>query len=440
MVRPRAGETTDSVSRRLLWRAVTLLLQLRIMIQSIRIRGFRSLRDVTWAPGRLNVIIGPNGVGKSNLLRALLLLQRSATGHLPGDIVRLGGIAPLQWDGQSEPIEWTIKTDPLESTRDNVKDALTYELRLRQLGKTNAYRIEHELLANYHLQDVGKRLTPMKFLERDARHAVTFDVKSKKLVTPEGAVSEDQPLLSIIGGPSPGNPIVAAFRERVAAWGIYHDLHVDQSAPIRQAAVTKTERRVAADGQNLISVLHTLYTDPSSRDFKDGVDEALRAAFGPDYDGLSFPPAADHRVQLRLAWRSLRTAQSAAELSDGTIRFLLLLAVLANPGPDSLVAIDEPETGLHPGMLPVVAELARQASLRCQVIFTTHSPQFLEGFRDQAPTTTIAQWREGETTLTTLDPGELAKWRKAYSLCVVSCPRSWPLTELGVQHLPTPRA
>ncbi len=85
------------------------------MIQTLQIKGFRSLRDVSWTPGKLNVVIGPNGSGKSNLLRALALLQRSARGELPADILDQGGIAPLLWDGQTKELAWAVKADPIGS-------------------------------------------------------------------------------------------------------------------------------------------------------------------------------------------------------------------------------------------------------------------------------------------------------------------------------------
>jgi predicted ATPase len=383
------------------------------MIQRLQIKGFRSLRDVTWAPGKLNVIIGPNGSGKSNLLRALSLLRRSAHGELAESVLRQGGIGPLLWDGQEQELGWIVKTDPVSSNLDADREALTYELLLRQLGSTSAYRVEYELLGNYYRKDRGEKTDPYKFLERRPGHAVTFEVQERTLAAHEGSVPDDQSLLSLVAGPF-GNPIVLAFRDRLASWGIYHDLHVDQNAPIRQPAVARLEKRVAADGQNLIPVLHTLYS--SSRDFRNDVDQAMRAAFGEDFEDLTFPPAADQRVQMRLRWRSLKSAQSAADLSDGTIRFLLLLAILANPEPESLIAIDEPEVGLHPGMLPIVAEFAREAAQRTQVILTTHSPQFLDAFREEPPTTTVAHWVDGETRLSVVDGEELARWLEAYSL------------------------
>src|SRR5713226_7945574 len=203
-------------------------------IQKIQIKGFRSLRDVTWTPGRLNVVIGPNGSGKSNLLRALALLQQAATGELPQAVLRQGGIAPILWDRKATELSWTVKVDPLGQQWDRIRDALTYELRLRQLGVTSSYRVEYEVLGKYYQVETGQKPQPFKLLERDPRHAVTFEFEERMLAAHEGSVPYDQPLLSMIPGPF-GNPVVIEFRERLGSWGIYHDLHVDQQATVRQA-------------------------------------------------------------------------------------------------------------------------------------------------------------------------------------------------------------
>lgn len=395
-------------------------------IQRIQLRGFRSLRDVTWTPGKLNVIIGPNGSGKSNLLRALALLQQAANGELPQAVLNQGGIVPLLWDRKATEIGWSVKTDPPTQRWDPIRDALTYELRLRQLGTTSSYRIEYELLGKYFDVETGRRPQPFKLLERDPRHAVTFDFEQRSLAAHEGSVPDDQTLLSLIPGPF-GNPMLIEFRDRLASWSIYHDLRVDQGAAVRQAPVARLEKRVAPDGQNLIPVLHSLYT--GNREFKRSVDSAMRAAFGEDFEELIFPPAADQRVQLRIRWRSLNTEQSAADLSDGTIRFLMLLAILGSPDPGALIAIDEPEVGLHPSMFPIVAEFATEAAMRTQVILTSHSPQFLDAFGRDVPTTTVARSTEGESRLSVIDGDELRRWLQDYSLG--SLYRSGELEELA---------
>lgn len=382
-------------------------------IQNLQVSGFRSLRNVSWEPGSLNVIIGPNGSGKSNLLRALVLLQASAQGRLAHTILAQGGITPLLWDSRATEVSWRVRTDPLDPNLDAEKNALTYELELQRLGLTSSYRVQRELLANYYLKNVGKKVEPMKFLERSANRAVAFDTQQRRLVAHEGTVPDDQSLLSLVAGPF-SNPVIVVFRDHISQWSIYHDLHVDQTAPLRQAAVARLERRVAPDGQNLIPVLHTLYSE--SREFKRSLDLAMRTAFGDQFEELTFPPAADQRVQLRIRWRSLETTQAAADLSDGTIRFLLLCTILASPHRPDLIAIDEPETGLHPSMFPIIAELAVDAAEQSQVIFATHSSELLSAFSETTPTTTVAQCPDGETRLTVLDGTEIKRWLRDYSL------------------------
>jgi predicted ATPase len=371
----------------------------------LQVKGFKSLKDVTWEPGRLNVIIGPNGSGKSNLLGALSLLQQGAQGGMPQEILRQGGIGPLLWDGEAPGISWFLRTDPLAMEGLPRQDWMAYELRLSRLGATSAYRIEHESLES---GAAGQPTFP-RFLERSPGSAVTLAHPLSA-----GRVTDDQTLLSLFTAPWESSQIVA-FRESLAGWTLYHDLRVDQQAPLRQASVARVEERISPDGQNVVPVLHTLYT--GDREFQQAADAAMRAAFGRDYEGLIFPPAAEQRVQLRLRWRSLRTEQSAASLSDGTLRFLLLIAIFSAPRPGALIALDEPETGLHPSMLPIVAELAAEASQRTQVILSTHSADLLDAFSEvEQPTTTVSSIIDGQTRLSVLGEDELHRWLKHYRL------------------------
>jgi len=319
----------------------------------------------------------------------------------------------LLWDQQTQDLLFAVKTDPLGERRDPERQALTYELRLRQLGRTSAYRVEFEQLGNRYRVETGQMPEPKKFLERRPGRAVIWDFDDHGINAHPDSIPDDQTLLSLLAGPF-SNQLVVAFRDSLVDWTIYHDLRVDQDALLRQAAVARVEQRVAPDGQNLIPVLHTLYT--GDREFKHTVDAAMRAAFGVDFEELVFPPAADQRVQLRVRWRSLKTEQSAANLSDGTLRFLMLIAIFASPDPGGLIALDEPETGLHPGTMAIVAELAAAAAERTQVLLTTHSPQFLDAFHDVKPTVAVVGWEDGETRLTLLDQQELDRWLEHYSL------------------------
>ena len=383
-------------------------------IRQLFIEGFRSLKNVVWEPGDLNVVIGPNGSGKSNLLRALEMISISAQGGLGKHVQAVGGMQSLLWDGEAAEIGIKVKTTPPEPERNEQTDSLTYDFHLNRIGQTSAYRIGREVLGNYYRVEIKDKAEPFKFLERRGQKGVVFSETQRGLEAAPELLAEEETLLSMISGPFFENRVVALFQKELAGWSVYHDLRVDNLAPVRQPAVTRPERRVAPDGQNLISVMHTLYT--SDRKFKKDINSAMKAAFGSDFEELTFTPAADQKIQLQVGWKTLKRPQSAADLSDGTLRFLFLLTVLASPTPAPMIAIDEPEVGLHPGMLPIVAEYAVGASLRSQVILTTHSPQFLDAFGDTLPTASVLKWHDGETELKIVEKEELAYWLKEYTL------------------------
>jgi predicted ATPase len=320
----------------------------------------------------------------------------------------------LVWDGEAAEIAVKVKTTPPEPERKEETDSLTYDFHLTRIGQTSAYRIERELLGNYYRVEIKDKTEPFKFLERKGQKGVVFSETQRRLDAAPELMTEEETLLSMISGPFFENRVITLFQKELAGWSVYHDLRVDNRAPLRQPAITRPERRVSPDGQNLISVMHTLYT--SDRKFKKDINAAMKAAFGNDFEELAFAPATDQKIQLQVRWKSLKREQSAADLSDGTLRFLFLLTVLASPTPAPVIAIDEPEVGLHPGMLPIVAEHAVDASLRSQVILTTHSPQFLDAFRDTVPTTTVTKWEDGQTELKTLEGKDLEYWLKEYTL------------------------
>ena len=380
-------------------------------IRLLEVEGFKSLKDVSWRPGRLNVVIGPNGSGKSNLLQLLEMIRAAALGKLSETVQRAGGIDSLRWDGRPQPIRMGLEVlnDVISW---NYRDYFRYELSLEYSGQWSAFSIPKESLLIFAYEPEFQSTT---LIQRDKSGASLFDVKSKSLVPLEQRIPAEEALLST--GSAPVSPLgISFFNHQLLTWSFYRGLETTRNAPVRQSTLTRHEMVVSPDGDNLIPVLHTLYTE--NRDFRDELNAAMRAAFNDSFEELIFPPAADQRVQLRVNWKHLKRSQPSAMLSDGTLRFLYLMAILANPAPPALIAIEEPEVGLHPSMFPIIAEYAVQASKRTQVIFTTHSADFLDAFRDTgaAPTTTVTQWRDGATTLKVLEGEELAYWLREYTL------------------------
>jgi len=106
----------------------------------------------------------------------------------------------------------------------------------------------------------------------------------------------------------------------------------------------------------------------------------------------------------------------ATRLSDGTLRYLCLLAILCHPAPPPVVCIEEPELGLHPDVLPTLADLMKEASDRCQLIVTTHSDVLVDAMTDQPEAVLVAEKHEAGTTLTRLDADKLKPWLEKYRL------------------------
>jgi predicted ATPase len=379
-------------------------------ITELGIKGYRTLKDVRWQPGALNVIIGPNASGKSNMLKFLRLVKASVWADLNNQVLREGGMGAILWDGRGEDISFDLVVDEPEMSPSS---EFVYAASLRRLGLSASFIVDEEILSGFYRQEDKVEPGPYYLLRTQAQ---TFYLPSLEpfYLDPQ-QLNTSETLLGQIGDLTLQALEIKIFRQFLSGWSIYDDLHTESGTAIRQAVTARHDERLDADGQNLASVLHTHYTNDV--DFKDRVDEAMRAAFGEDYRGLAFPPAADQQIQLAVQWNTPKRPQSAASLSDGTLRFLCLLAVLAQPNPPGLIAWDEPETGLHPRMMRIVAELAEDAALRTQLIFTTHSAAFLDGFsKDTPPTTTVMGLEDGQTELKTVRPDELADWLQDYSL------------------------
>ena len=381
-------------------------------IQQLEVRDYRSFHDITWQPGKLNLLVGPNGSGKSNLLRLLELISNVAKGRLGAALKESSGLVPLLWDHRASSVYWKLRIDPVDPGRDRAHDALTLECELQSIPNTSSYDIVKDSLGNWTEFEQGIQKSPYWIYQRDARRAMVYDQQAKGLVRFDEP-DPNESLLAQISDPRT-NPIPTRTRRLLEGWRVYHDVHVERGSAMRSPATTQYVKLVEPDGSNLVSALHTLYT--SDRAFKQQINEGMRAGFGDQFEELVFQPAAAQQIQLAVQWRSSRQPHAGQDLSDGTLRFLFLLTVLASPEPATLIAIDEPETGLHPSMLPILAEYAAEAAERTQVIMTSHSPVFLDAFSQVAPQVTLLHREDGYTQLFPLTPEMLSKWLEQYRL------------------------
>jgi predicted ATPase len=286
-------------------------------IIGLKIQGC-SLFDVTWQPGDLNVVIGPNGSGKSNLLKALEMLSCGG-GKLSDQVTQEGGMEAIAWDGQpSASVSFGAQFQRQEP--DSVSRYWNYELELKRLGSSSSYKVDREEL-NYRPRHPES--SPVDVFKRTTSKASIASVGTilrpdEELVRYHGAPSlenfplenEAESLLAAAASPFTNHPEITDIQKLFASWSIYQDFQTHRDAPVRRAPISRHETTVAPDGSNLIQILHTLYT--GNRDFKQDLNLAMRAAFGEDFEEIIFPPDADQRIQLRLRWKSLQRAQSAA--------------------------------------------------------------------------------------------------------------------------------
>ncbi|MDZ4818515.1 MAG: AAA family ATPase [Planctomycetota bacterium] len=400
-------------------------------LKQLNISGFRSLKEVEWKPAALNIVIGPNGSGKSNLIKAIELLSACARGTLSKFVNQEGGLWTLRWDGSDDPlISVGLDIDPPISL---AKEA-AFAIQLRTGVAIDRFRGEYQVyeqLTGRFAVEVSEEAAmegPQEWMGDEevalfVRNDEGINILSIAVSDPDGMDSHrNESMLATFTGGEPsvdlssqGNVFVAKGVSRYLRIArFYRQFQTRQGSTVRTSVVSRRELQVDEDGENVLQVLHTLYTE--DRPFEQNVNDAMRAAFGDDFEELKFVPASDQRIQMRIRWKSLKHDRSAADMSDGTLRFLYLLAILGTPNPPPLIVIEEPEVGLHPSMLPIIAEFAQAASEKCQVIFTTHSIAFLDAFSDKNPQITVTQMEEGQTKVKVLDGVKLASWLNEYSL------------------------
>jgi predicted ATPase len=384
-------------------------------IAQLHVKGFRSLYDVSWELGDLNVVIGPNASGKTNLLTALDLLSYSARGRLSKRIQREGDMKWLVWNGIAPEISFWLKTSSFLPDGDADHESLTYCLNLVPLETFETYRIEHELLSSYcEIQTAGENHF-LKLLERTPHSAMVYDERKQALVAPEKPVPEGQTLLSLAADPLSANRLLRAYQRQLASWQVYSPyFRLTGKLVAPQPDITPTAPWVAPDGHNFVSVLYALYT--GNLGFKQDLDAALIAAYGDNFEELVFLPVDNQHIQLGVRWRGLRHELAIEGLSEGMLQFLFVITVLAHPDPPSLIAIDEPVSSLSLSTMPIVAEYAVEAATRTQVILTTHSPEFLDAFSDSPPTTAALRWEDGKTLLQVVSDETLRYWLGQYTL------------------------
>ncbi len=182
-------------------------------IVSLEAHDFRSLQNVRWEPGRLNVLIGPNGSGKTNLVLLLKLMTQSALGKLSETVLRSGGISPLLWDRKSDGFSFLLMTSADEREPGASRPDLSYECEISPKGKDNYYQVQQELLRRVTGQNGKKKPSgDFDFLVRRGPSAQIISKKATWIKLDPESIPSEETLLSECGGPLPQDPTLASFQ------------------------------------------------------------------------------------------------------------------------------------------------------------------------------------------------------------------------------------
>jgi predicted ATPase len=376
-------------------------------IRSIRIENLLSFRGHT-APLELrplNVLIGPNGSGKSNLVEILGLVQ-STSGDLADAIRQGGGISEWLWKGNgkrsSKPPQGLIE---LVVAASQGTQLLRYRLVFTQVGSTLEIldeRIEDEL------PDVGIRKPVFYYGYENGRPVL--NVKGERRQLQREHLDPQRSILSQRKDPDQ-YPEITHLGELFSDFTFYRDWEFGLSSEPRQIhAPDQQSDFLEEDGANLALMLSRLKADPMAK------NELIR------YLQEFYHDAVDVNAVIKQGLIDLSLEEQggfttpAVRMSDGTLRWLSLLAILLNPMPPPLACIEEPELGLHPDIIPVLARLLKEASQRMQIVVTTHSDALVEELTETAESVIVCEKQNGSTVLRRLQIAELSKWLKEYSL------------------------
>ncbi len=373
----------------------------------IRIEGFRRLADIDLDLHPLCVLIGANGVGKTSFLDVFALLASSARGALNEKLIDFAGMASILTYGRADHVSLGLSMD--------VAGYAPLEYRLVLGPKGQSYAIAEEGLT----QQRDPKPPPFKHIQSRGEDVRYFEVESHKLTRPTW---NHNPLETSLAQVPKMFQEPEELRGTLASSTFYHVLDVGPRAPVRLPQPMRPAQLPGKDGEDLLSCLYYLRETDRSR--FEAVEDTLRSAF-PGFERLDFPPVAAGTLSMAWKDRAFSRPIYPHQLSEGTLRFLWLIALLQSPQLTAVTLLDEPEVSLHPELLSVLADLLREASQRTQIIVATHSDRLVR-FLQTSEVVVMDLDEDGLTKMTWADQLDLDRWLDEYTLDEV-----WRMGRMG---------
>jgi len=364
-------------------------------LDTITVKGFKSIAAVKVKLGAINVVIGPNGSGKSNFIGVFSFLHAIREGHLQEYVIRAGGAERVLHFGSK------------------VTKMMHFHISFQE--GVNQYKLDL-------IPAQGDELVP-------ASEMVYFWNKARYPNGPRGEGVGRIGKEAGISAPA-GQRIAEYVRGHLGKWRLYHVHDTSSSSPMKKTADLNDNGFLRPDGSNIASFLYFLRTkhEPSYSLIRRAVQRVA-----PFFDDFQLQPQQLNPDKILLEWRHKGSEAyfDASSLSDGTLRFIALATLLLQPVNyrPSVILVDEPELGLHPYAITMLAALIKQASVQTQVIISTQSPFLLDHFAPED--VLVADRVEGGTQFTRLESAKLSGWLEVYSLGQL-----WEKNEFGGRPSP----
>jgi len=385
------------------------------MLTTLAVANYRSLRNLTVPLRRLNLITGANGSGKSSVYRALRLLADTAQGGVIPSLAREGGLQSTLWAGPENlgrsvkrgeyKVEGTVRKERTNLRLGFAGEEFGYAI---DLGLPPPSRSAFALDPEIKTETIwaGPVLRPAALLidrhgavVRSRNSSGDWDVLAYELSSFDSMMTQFA---------DPRNaPEMLRLREQIRSWRFYDHFRTDVDAPARLPQIGTHTPVLSNDGADMAAALQTIQEIGDAQAMAEAVDDAFP---GSAVEVLNVAG----RFEIAMHQQGLLRPLRAAELSDGTLRYLLWIAALLTPRPPGLLVLNEPETSLHPDLLPALGRLIARAAERAQVLVVTHAAKLIAALEDHDDCNSVRLEKEfGETKTVGAGALDIPVWRWA---------------------------
>ena len=383
------------------------------MLNTLAVSNYRSLRNLVIPLGRLSVLTGPNGSGKSNIYRALRLLADTARGGVVASLSREGGFESTLWAGPESfsrsmkrgdhPVQGGPRREPVSLRMGFAGDDFGYAIDLGfPTPSASAFQFDPEIKTEciWH----GPQLRPASLLVERRGPVARVRRASGEWETIAKDVPRFESMLERIADPQQAAEVLI-LRDQIRNWRFYDQFRVDSESPARRTQIGTYTPVLGQDGGDLAAALQTI--------LEIGDASTLANAIGDAFPGSELEVrGTDGGLSVFLHQHGLLRPLSAAELSDGTLRYLLWAAALLTPRPPRLMILNEPESSLHPDLLPALARLIGVAAKNTQIWVVSHASRLIAALEQIPDCLSIQLEKElGETKVVGLNHLDVPAWK-----------------------------